>query len=147
MAVAVGAGVSDRNAASREEGVGTASLLVRLQVAHARECSLAELLGDISTSSPEWLLIRELLAGADEAGLRRARPAIAEALGSAGRWPARRRRVALVGLRGAGKCTLGSWLAEDLGLAVRGTRPIQGAPGRWTGVSVRATACVLWVRR
>ncbi len=33
------------------------------------QCSLAELLGDISTSSPEWLLIRELLSKRTEADL------------------------------------------------------------------------------
>jgi XRE family aerobic/anaerobic benzoate catabolism transcriptional regulator len=32
-----------------------------------------ELLGDVTTSSPEWLLIRELLAGRGEAELRQAR--------------------------------------------------------------------------
>ena len=36
-------------------------------------CSLFELLGDMTTSNPEWLLIRELLENADEAALRRAR--------------------------------------------------------------------------
>ena len=38
-----------------------ASILVLLQVAGALQCSLAELIGDVTTSSPEWLLIRELL--------------------------------------------------------------------------------------
>ena len=114
-ALARDAGVSERHLANLEYGVGNASILVLLQVAHALDCSLAELLGDVSTSSPEWLMIRELLAGADDAGLRRARLAIGEALGSAGRGPARGLRVALVGLRGAGKSTLGALLAEDLG--------------------------------
>ena len=42
------------------------SVLVLLQVAGALQCSLAELIGDVSTSSPEWLLIRELLENRDE---------------------------------------------------------------------------------
>jgi len=73
------------------------------------------LLGDVTTSNPEWLLIRELLSTADENTLRKARIAIGEALGTGGSNPSANPRVALVGLRGAGKSTLGSMLAQDLG--------------------------------
>ena len=76
--------------------------------------ALAELIGDVTTSSPEWLLIRELLEERDEATLRRARVAIGELLGTGGDNAARSARVALVGLRGAGKSTLGQMLADDL---------------------------------
>ncbi|MDP3107233.1 helix-turn-helix domain-containing protein, partial [Hydrogenophaga sp.] len=65
-AVAVAADVSERHLANLEYGTGNASILVLLQVAQALHCSLAELLGDVSTSSPEWLLIRELLEGRGE---------------------------------------------------------------------------------
>ena len=34
---------------------------------------MAELLGDVTTTSAEWLLIRELLEGRDEEDLRRVR--------------------------------------------------------------------------
>jgi len=84
------------------------------QVAGALHCSLAELVGDVTTSSPEWLLIRELLEHRSEADLRRVRVALGELLGTASVDPARHRRIALVGLRGAGKSTLGQMLAEDL---------------------------------
>ncbi|MFM8510772.1 MAG: helix-turn-helix domain-containing protein, partial [Betaproteobacteria bacterium] len=67
------ANVSERHLANLEYGVGNASILVLQQVAQALQCSLAELLGDITTRSPEWLLIRELLAKRSEADLRRAR--------------------------------------------------------------------------
>jgi len=60
-------------------------------------------------------LIRELLSSADENTLRKARIAIGEALGTGGSNPSANPRVALVGLRGAGKSTLGSMLAQDLG--------------------------------
>ncbi len=63
-AVAIAADVSERHLANLEYGTGNASILVLLQVAQALQCSLAELLGDVSTSSPEWLLIRELLENA-----------------------------------------------------------------------------------
>jgi XRE family aerobic/anaerobic benzoate catabolism transcriptional regulator len=90
-------------------------VLVLLQVSHALQCSLAELLGDISTSSPEWLLIRELLSKRTEADLRRARVQLTEMFGESGDATARRTRIALIGLRGAGKTTLGQRLADDLG--------------------------------
>ena len=99
--------------------MGNASVLVLLQVAQALKCTLAELLGDVTTRSPEWLMIREMLENSDEATLRRVREAVGELLGTGGAHgrgaSARSARVALVGLRGAGKSTLGSMLAEDLG--------------------------------
>jgi len=114
-AVAVAADVSERHLANLEYGIGNASILVLLQVARALQCSLAELLGDVTTTSPEWLLIRELLEGRDEATLSRVRAAIGELLGTGGSNAARSQRVALIGLRGAGKSTLGQMLADDLG--------------------------------
>jgi XRE family transcriptional regulator, aerobic/anaerobic benzoate catabolism transcriptional regulator len=118
-ALAQATDVSERHLANLEYGLGNASILVLLQVAQALHCSLAELLGDITTSSPEWLLIRELLEQRDEATLQRVRVAVGQMLGSgSGAAPqsaARSTRVALVGLRGAGKSTLGRMLADDLG--------------------------------
>jgi XRE family aerobic/anaerobic benzoate catabolism transcriptional regulator len=114
-AVALAADISERHLANLEYGEGNASILVLLQVAAALQCSLAEMIGDVSTSSPEWLLIRELLEGCDEAALRRVRLAIGEVLGTGGSHAAGSSRIALVGLRGAGKSTLGAMLAQDLG--------------------------------
>lgn len=112
-AVAQLAGVSERHLANLEYGIGNASILVLQQVAAALECPLAELIGDVSTSGPEWLLIREILADRDEPELRRARLALSalfEVATAAGRTD----RIALIGLRGAGKTTLGAMLADDL---------------------------------
>ena len=114
-ALAQAADVSERHLANLEYGVGNASILVLLQVATALHCTLAELLGDVTTISPEWLLIRELLEHKEEATLRRARIAIGEMLGTGGDNAARSERIALIGLRGAGKSTLGQMLAENLG--------------------------------
>jgi XRE family transcriptional regulator, aerobic/anaerobic benzoate catabolism transcriptional regulator len=120
-AVSAAAGVSERHLANREYGLGNASILVLLDVAQALQCPLAELLGDVTASSPEWLLIRELLEHRDEATLRRVRVVIGEMLGTGGSASqqgsgarARSPRVALIGLRGGGKSTLGRMLAEDL---------------------------------
>ncbi|MDM0107981.1 helix-turn-helix transcriptional regulator [Variovorax sp. J22R24] len=113
-AVAQAANVSERHLANLEYGIGNASILVLQQVSTALQCSLAELVGDVTTVSPEWLLIRELLEHRGEADLRRARIALGELLGTAAGDPARHRRIALIGLRGAGKSTLGQMLADDL---------------------------------
>ena len=115
-AVAVAAGVSERHLANLEYGEGNASILVLLQVAGALQCALAELIGDVTTLSPEWLLIRDLLAQQDEAALRRVRVGLAAMLGVGhGAGTQASARVALIGLRGAGKSTLGQMLADDLG--------------------------------
>ena len=114
-ALALAADVSERHLANMEYGVGNASVLVLLQVAGALQCSLGELVGDVTTSSPEWLMIRELLEQRDEGTLQRVRVAIGELLGTGDRNPLANTRVALIGLRGAGKSTLGRMLADDLG--------------------------------
>ncbi len=114
-AVAVAADVSERHLANLEYGTGNVSVLVLLQVAHALQCSLAELLGDVTTTSPEWLLIRELLSKRSEADLRRARVQLSDMFGEGGNAQERQNRIALVGLRGAGKTALGQRLAVDLG--------------------------------
>lgn len=121
-ALAAAADVSERHLANLEYGVGNASILVLLQVARALQCPLAELIGDVTTSSPEWLMLRELLEHRDETTLHKVRVAVGELLGTGGgnaeggrSGVARSERVALIGLRGAGKSTLGAMLAEDLG--------------------------------
>jgi XRE family transcriptional regulator, aerobic/anaerobic benzoate catabolism transcriptional regulator len=117
-AVSIAADVSERHLANLEYGVGNASILVLLQVAQALQATLAELIGDITTSSPEWLMLRELLEGRSEPDLRRARIALGELFGTGGaahkNGGARSPRIALIGLRGGGKSTLGQLLAEDL---------------------------------
>ena len=79
-AVALSAQVSERHLANLEYGKGNASFLVLLQIAEALQCSMAELIGDLTTSSPEWLMIRELLNHKDETTLRQLRVLITEAL-------------------------------------------------------------------
>ena len=113
------ASVSERHLANLERGLGNVSILVLLQIANAFNCALAELVGDVTTSSPEWLLIRELLQGRSEPELQRAREALSDLFSGqpsgseTGR--SRARQIAMVGLRGAGKSTLGRLLAADIG--------------------------------
>ena len=114
--LAKAAEVSERHLANVEMGVGNASVQFLRQLAHALNCSLAELVGDETTRSPEWLMIRELLRGRDEAELAQARGAIAPLFGVPASAAARRERIALIGLRGAGKSTLGRALADGWGV-------------------------------
>jgi len=110
-AVAQSAGVSERYLAQLEAGEGNASVLLLRSVARALDMPLSELL-DARERSVEQRLIRRLLDGLpahrlEEVVLRLMRNFGEEAA-------SRRRRVALVGLRGAGKTTLGNALAAEL---------------------------------
>lgn len=110
--LAKAADVSERHLANVEMGVGNASVQFLRQLAQALNCSIAELVGDETASSPEWLMIRELLRGRSEPELLQARGALAAMFGVPASQAARRQRIALIGLRGAGKSTLGRALAE-----------------------------------
>ena len=138
-ALAQATDVSERHLANLEYGVGNASVLVLLQVTRALHCSFAELLGDVTTQSPEWLILREMLENRDEATLHRIRVAVGELLGTdAGRGDdsPRSSRIALIGLRGAGKSTLGRMLAEDLDFPfIELTREIETMAG-WTTAEI-----------
>ena len=60
-ALSLATGISERNLANLEYGEGNVSVLVLLDVATALHCSLAELIGDFTTTSPEGMRIRSLL--------------------------------------------------------------------------------------
>lgn len=114
--LAEAAGVSERHLANLETGQGNASVMLLRDLARALATTIAEIVGEESAAGSEWSRIREILRGRDEAALGRARKALADALGAAPADDGRDGRIALVGLRGAGKSTLGRMLAEDLGV-------------------------------
>jgi XRE family transcriptional regulator, aerobic/anaerobic benzoate catabolism transcriptional regulator len=114
-ALAKEADVSERYLANLEYGIGNASVLVLLQIATALRASLAELLGDFTTTTPEWLMLRAELERCDDATLKALRQHLGGMLGSTEASDAKSRRISLIGLRGAGKSSLGKLLAEDLG--------------------------------
>lgn len=115
-ALAASAAVSERHLANLESGQGNASILVLRQLAAALDCPLSDVVGDAQHDSPERLLIDDLLNRRSDEQLQAARHALLTLFGEVDR-PAARRRIALIGLRGAGKSTLGTMLAAALGVA------------------------------
>ncbi|SFB00922.1 shikimate kinase [Collimonas sp. OK607] len=107
------ADVSERHLANVETGVGNASIQFLRQLILVLNCTLAEMIGDETTSSPEWLMIREILRGRSDAEMVQARAALSNVFETPTSASARRQRVALIGLRGAGKSTLGQMLADN----------------------------------
>ena len=110
-AISQSAGVSERYLAQLEAGEGNASVLLLRSVARALEMPLTELL-DARDSSVEQRLIRRFL---DRLPAHRLEEVVFRLMRDFGEEAAsRRKRVALIGLRGAGKTTLGSALAVEL---------------------------------
>lgn len=114
--LAKAAHVSERHLANVEMGVGNASVQFLRQLAAALGCQLVALVGDAAESGPEWLLIREILRGRSDADLGKARSRLVALFGAPASEAARRGRIALIGLRGAGKSTLGRELAATWGV-------------------------------
>jgi len=104
-------GVSERYLAQLEAGEGNASVLLLRSVARALGMPLTELL-DHRESSVEHRLIRRFLERLPE---HRLEDVVFRLMRDFGHDEVlRRKRVALVGLRGAGKTTLGEALAAEL---------------------------------
>jgi XRE family aerobic/anaerobic benzoate catabolism transcriptional regulator len=106
---------SERYLAQIESGAGNPSILVMRAIADALEIPLFEMLPQTGGLSAPYARIIDLLGRASPGDL----SAIAELIerrieGAAA--TDRARRIALVGLRGAGKSTLGKMLAEKLGV-------------------------------
>ena len=105
---------SERYLAQIETGAGNPSVSVLRAIAQALDLPAAALLPDASEDSAAYGAILDLVAQMPEAEL----PALAKAVESRialTQSADRARRIALVGLRGAGKSTLGRMLAEHLG--------------------------------
>jgi XRE family aerobic/anaerobic benzoate catabolism transcriptional regulator len=114
-ALAAAADVSERHLANLESGVGNASILVLVALARALDCPLTAIVADAAHDSPERFLIDDLLSRRSDDELVAARQALAALLADDAA-PSPRRRIALIGLRGAGKSTLGARLARALGV-------------------------------
>src|SRR5262249_46293098 len=106
-------GVSERYLAQLEGGHGNISIILLRDVARAMGLPLAELVREGPERPVELALLVESLERLSPQELKEARTLLAGAFGAA-MAAERRHRIALVGLRGAGKSTLGRLLADAL---------------------------------
>jgi XRE family aerobic/anaerobic benzoate catabolism transcriptional regulator len=121
-------GVSERYLAELERGAGNASLLVLRQIAEAMGIAVPDLVADAPEPSVELEVAVGELQRLSEAELREARGWLAKRFGRA--TIKSRDRIALVGLRGAGKTTLGAKAAAALGMPfIELDREIESASG------------------
>jgi XRE family transcriptional regulator, aerobic/anaerobic benzoate catabolism transcriptional regulator len=109
-ALAQAAAVSERYLAALEAGEGNASVILLRRVAAALDLRLADLLDE--DAPPEQRQLRRLLASLPPPRLAEALRRLTQEFGQDE--AVRRKRITLIGLRGAGKSTLGSALARSL---------------------------------
>lgn len=110
--LAQASGVSERYLAQLETGRGNASITVLKQIADAMDVPIDDLVDATAEQSSSYLLLRKRAREADEATLEQ----WLMRLRDRGRAATNKRFIALVGLRGAGKSTLGKMLARQLDL-------------------------------
>ena len=103
-ALARHAKVSERYLAQLEAGLGNGSIVLLRRISRAIGLPVTQLVHEGSEPALDFVLLNQFLE-------RLSPPALAEA-----RDLPRRHRIALIGLRGAGKSTLGKLAAERLGL-------------------------------
>jgi len=109
-------GVSERFLAQLEGGTGNASVLVLRQISRALDLSVERMLPGVHGTSMELESAMELLRKLEVSELVEAQELLRERFGSRSEEHARWQRVALIGLRGAGKSTVGKLLAKKLEL-------------------------------
>ena len=105
-------GVSERYIAQLESGQGNASIILLRRLATAMGAKLEDLIPG-SEGSPDWPVVRDLLSTASSEQVARAKEILSS--GPALTIRSAAERVALIGLRGAGKSTLGRITADKLG--------------------------------
>jgi XRE family aerobic/anaerobic benzoate catabolism transcriptional regulator len=112
--VARDSGVSERHLAHLETGDGNVSIVLLRRIAQALHVPLIEMLSSESEDTVERRLIRRFLERMPQ---HRMEEVVFRLMRDFGHEEAHRRnRIALIGLRGAGKSTLGKRLARDMGV-------------------------------
>src|SRR3954453_22846228 len=106
-------GISERYIAQLEGGKGNVSIVLLRRVSNAMGAHLEDLI-PATEPAPDWPVIRDLIRKATPGQIAHARDVLS---GNAA--PAQRQvsfaGIALIGLRGAGKSTLGKLLATKIG--------------------------------
>jgi len=105
------ADVSERDVAAIESGEGNASVILLRRIANALGLHVTDLL-DVDHSAPEQRQLRRLLDSLPPNRLTEALQRLVQEFGQDE--AVRRKRITLIGLRGAGKSTLGAALAKLL---------------------------------
>lgn len=108
-------GVSERYLAQLESGQGNASLSILRRIARALNVPLEALVADAAEPPVELTQAIDVLRRLEPDQLTEARALLVRTFGS-GAACERTGRIALIGLRGAGKTTLGALLAGRLGI-------------------------------
>ncbi|MFL4967623.1 MAG: helix-turn-helix transcriptional regulator [Xanthobacteraceae bacterium] len=106
--------VSERYLAQLEGGTGNCSIVLLRRIAHALSVPVTELIDDRPERSVESLLMRQLIDRLSPAQAAEAREFLLSRFDGA-MSELRRGRIALIGLRGGGKSTLGRLIADELG--------------------------------
>jgi XRE family transcriptional regulator, aerobic/anaerobic benzoate catabolism transcriptional regulator len=105
-------GISERYIAQLESGKGNVSIVLLRRVSNAMGAHLEDLI-PAADPAPDWQVFRDLLRKATPSQIAQAKDVLAGHAASAHR--ASFAGIALIGLRGAGKSTLGKVLAKKIG--------------------------------
>jgi XRE family aerobic/anaerobic benzoate catabolism transcriptional regulator len=113
-ALAQHAEVSERYLAQLESGEGNCSIVLLRRIAHALGVQLPQLVSDAAEPPLDAVLLQQLIDRLPAPALREARDLVMRHFAESA--SSRRSRIALLGLRGGGKSTLGRLLAQKRGV-------------------------------
>lgn len=108
-------GISERYIAQLESGKGNVSIVLLRRVSNAMGAHLEDLI-PTAEPAPDWAVIRDLLRKATPNQIAQAKDALSgHGNGASAQHRTSFAGIALIGLRGAGKSTLGKMLAKRIG--------------------------------
>src|SRR6202162_4235163 len=108
-------GISERYIAQLESGKGNVSIVLLRRVSNAMGAHLEDLI-PATEPAPDWPVIRDLVRKATPSQIAHAKDLLSgQGHGGSGQRRMSFAGIALIGLRGAGKSTLGKMLAKKIG--------------------------------